>query len=57
MLGTPMNHTVGVGTIKLNAFIRLTEYTYNIIQKTRWAVMILDLDIVAKASETDATIG
>ena len=52
-----MNHTVGVGTIKLNAFIRLTEYTYNIIQKTRWAVMILDLDIVAKASETDATIG
>ena len=52
-----MNHTVGVGMIKLNAFFRLTEYTNNIIKKTGSAVMIFDHYIVAKASETDGKIG
>ena len=51
MLGTLMNSQVGKGMIEVNSVIRMKDYVCNVIQETCRIIIILDLNVVRKASE------
>jgi len=57
MLGTQLNDKVGDDLIEVKSVIRITRYTCNVIQETRRIIIILDLEIVAKASDMSGKIG
>jgi len=57
MLGTQLNDRVGEDSIEVKSVIQITRYTCNVIQETRRIIIILDLDIVNKASEMSGKIG
>lgn len=57
MLGTQLNNMVEEDMVEVKAVIQMKRYTCNVIQETRKIIIILELDIVQKASEVSGKIG
>ena len=52
-----MNSQVGKGMIEVNSVICMKDYVCNVIQETRRIIIILDLNVVRKASEARKKLG